>query len=119
MLGNFKLLAKLMHAPYFPITPFFPWLPFPFCAIPIPVKIMTCVWRPFKLKYPPEAAEDENLVAEIANDIQRDLQAKVNDLLAIRTSPFKRWNMDQVHAYLENTKSYSSQMEKHRHPTWT
>jgi len=115
LLGNIKPIAKLMNWPYFPITPFFPWLPFPFCAIPLPIKIMTCVWRPFKLKYPPEAADDENLVAEIVNDIQKDIQAKVNDLLEIRTSPFKKWTMDKVNAYLENTNSYSAYMEKHRH----
>jgi 1-acyl-sn-glycerol-3-phosphate acyltransferase len=118
LLGNIKPLAKLLHAPYFPMTPFFPWLPFPFNAIPLPIQILMCVWRPFKLKYGPDAAEDENLVAEIANDIQSDIQAKVNDLLKIRTSPFRRWNMNKVNAYLQNTNSYSPHMEKHRHPSW-
>jgi 1-acyl-sn-glycerol-3-phosphate acyltransferase len=112
-LGNIKPIAKLLNAPYFPMTPFFPWLPFPFNAIPLPIKIMICVWRPFTLKYPSEAAEDENLVAEIANDIRNDIQAKVNDLLEIRTSPFRSWNMDKVNAYLKNTDSYPPHMEKH------
>lgn len=115
LLGNIKPIAKLLKAPYFPMTPFFPWLPFPLSAIPLPIKIMICIWRPFKLKYPPEAAENEDLVTEIVNDIQNDLQAKVNGLLKIRTSPFKRWNMKKVNAYLENTASYSPQMEKHRY----
>jgi len=115
MLGNIKPIAKLLDAPYFPMTPFFPWLPFPFCTVPLPIKIMMAIWRPFRLKYPPEAAGDENLVAEIANDIRNDIQAKVNDLLEKRTSPFKRWNMDKVNAYLEHTKSYSPHMDKHRH----
>jgi 1-acyl-sn-glycerol-3-phosphate acyltransferase len=106
LMGNIKPLAKLLKAPYFPVTP---------NLIPLPIKIMVCVWRPFKLKYPPEAAEDENLVAEIANAIRNDIQIKVNELLEIRTSPFKRWNMDKVNAYLENTKSYSPHMDKHRH----
>jgi 1-acyl-sn-glycerol-3-phosphate acyltransferase len=104
LLGNIKPLAKLLHAPYFPLT---------LNLIPLPIKIMMCVWRPFKLRYPPESAEDEKLVDEIANDIRNDIQAKVTDLLEIRTSPFKRWNMDKVNAYLENTKSYSPHMEKH------
>lgn len=111
MLADCKPLAKLMHVPYFPVTP----LPFPFNLIPLPVKIMICVWRPFKLKYPPEMADDENLVAEIANDIRNEIQAKVNDLLEMRTSPFKKWNMDKVKAYLEQTRSHSPHMEKHRH----
>ena len=115
LLGNIKPLAKLLHAPYFPVTPFFPWLPLPFSLIPLPVRIMMCVWRPFKLKYPPEAAEDENLVAEIANDIRNDIQVKVNDLLDVRTSPFKRWNMNKVNQYLQNTNSCSPNLEKHLH----
>lgn len=110
LLGNFKPLAKLLDAPYFPITP---------NLIPIPVKIMMCVWKPFKLKYPPSAAEDADLVAEIANDIRHDIQAKVNDLLEMRTSPFKRWDMNRVNAYLKNTKSYSPGMDKHRHESWS
>jgi 1-acyl-sn-glycerol-3-phosphate acyltransferase len=114
LLGNIKPLAKLLNAPYFPVTPFFPLLPFPFNMIPLPIKIMICIWRPFKLKYPTEAAEDENLVTQIANDIQEDIQAKVDDLLKIRTSPFKKWNMDEVNEYLKNTKSYSPHMEKHQ-----
>jgi 1-acyl-sn-glycerol-3-phosphate acyltransferase len=113
LLGNIEPVAKLLDAPYFPMTPFFPWLPVPFSLVPLPVKIMMAVWKPFKLKYPPEAAQDEDLMSEIAADISSDIQSKVNDLLAIRTSPFKRWNMEKVKQYLENTKSSSPNMEKH------
>ena len=114
LLGNIKPLAKLINAPYFPVTPFFPWLPFPFNIMPLPIKILIVVWRPFRLKYTPEVADDETLVGEITNDIHNEIQGKVDDLLEIRTSPFKRWNIDKVNAYLENTKSYSPHMEKHR-----
>lgn len=117
--GNIEPIAKLLNAPYFPMTPFFPWLPFPLSFIPLPSKMMMCVWRPFKLKYPPEAAQDENLVAEIAKDIHNDLQAKVNDLLKIRTSPFNKCDMDKVNTYLESTASYSPNMEKHRNQSWS
>lgn len=119
MFANIKPLAKLLRMPYFPVTPFFPFFPFPLNFVPLPVKIMICVWRPFKLKYPPEVAEDKELVAEIAADIQRDIQNKVNDLLSMRKSPFSQWDMNRVNAYLEDTKSYSPQMEKHRHETWS
>lgn len=114
LLGNIEPVAKLLNAPYFPMTPFFPWLPVPFSLVPLPVKIMMAVWRPFKLKYPKDAADDEDFVCEITCDIQSDIQAKVNDLLEIRTSPFKKWNMDKVYSYLESTKSYSPNVEKHR-----
>ncbi|PWU00117.1 MAG: hypothetical protein C5B53_04500 [Candidatus Melainabacteria bacterium] len=114
LLADFKPFAKLLNAPYFPVTPFFPWLPFPFNMIPLPIRIMMCVWRPFKLRYPPASVKDGDLVAEITNDIQNDIQAKIDGLLAIRTSPFKSWKMDKVNEYLKNTSSYSAQMEKHR-----
>lgn len=106
MFRNIKPLAKFLHFPYFPLTPFFPWLPFPLCFIPLPVKIMICVWPSFRLPYPPEAAEDEQLVAQIASDIRADLQTKVSALLAMRTSPFKAWNMAPVTEYLKSTTSY-------------
>ncbi|CAN5562661.1 hypothetical protein BH10CYA1_BH10CYA1_26310 [soil metagenome] len=114
LFANFKPAAKLLEWPYFPLTPFFPWLPFPFNTVPLPVKIMVAVWPPLKLNYPPEAAEDEKLVAAITSDIQKDIQAKVTDLLAIRTSPFAKWDMEQVNAYLEKTESYTSHMEPQR-----
>lgn len=108
LLADCKPLAKLLKAPYFPISPLFP-------IFPLPIRIMTAIWRPFQLRYPAAVANDEDLVTEIANDIHDDIQAKVTDLLEIRTSPFKRWNMDKVNEYVEQTKSYSAGMEKHRH----
>lgn len=114
MFADCKSVAKVLDWPYYPLTPFFPWLPFPLNAVPLPVRIMVAVWRPFKLKYPPESANDENLVTEITNDIQKDIQAKVTDLLAMRTSPFAKWDMDQVNEYVEKTKSNSPNMDKHR-----
>lgn len=114
MFADCKPVAKALDWPYYPLTPFFPWLPFPLNAVPLPVRIMVAVWPAFKLKYPPESANDENLVAEITNDMQKDIQAKITDLLAMRTTPFSKWDMDQVNSYLEQTKSYSPQMDKHR-----
>lgn len=113
MLANVKPLAKLIDWPYFPLTPFFPWLPIPFCMIPLPTKVVAAVWPSFELKYAPEAAEDENLVNAIVNDIRADIQAKVTDLLEIRKSPFSKWDMNQVNAYLRQTSSYWPRAEKH------
>jgi 1-acyl-sn-glycerol-3-phosphate acyltransferase len=114
LLANIKPLAKLLHAPYFPVTPFFPLLPLPLSAIPLPVRILICVWQPFKLKYAPEAANDEALVREIANDIRNAAQSRVNELLEIRTSPFADWDMNQVNAYLRKTEFCSADVNKHR-----
>jgi 1-acyl-sn-glycerol-3-phosphate acyltransferase len=114
LLANFKPLAKLLHAPYFPITPFFPFTPFPVCVMPLPVKILMCVWPSFKLRYAPEEANNEELVNEIAADIREDTQSKINDLLKIRKSPFAQWDMETVNAYLKKTDFCSSRMDKHR-----
>jgi 1-acyl-sn-glycerol-3-phosphate acyltransferase len=114
ILANIKPLAKMLKWPYYPLTPFFPWLPFPFYAVPMPVKILMCVFPQFELKYPPEAANDEALVAEIASDIRSDIQSKVDDLLALRTSPFSRWNMNAVHAYLKSSRSVFNVSARHR-----
>jgi 1-acyl-sn-glycerol-3-phosphate acyltransferase len=113
ILANIKPIAKLLKWPYFPITPFFPWLPFPFYSIPLPVKLLICVWPQFKLKYPPEAANDEDLVAQIASDIRSDVQSKVNDLLALRKSPFFRWNMKAVNTYLKSSGSVFTVSARH------
>lgn len=99
LIGNWKLGAKLMGAPYWPVTPFFPWLPFPISAIPIPIKMLICVGKPFELDYPPEKAEDHEFIEGIAKRIQRDIQNEINDLLKIRRSPFKKWDIDEVRAY--------------------
>lgn len=113
LLANIKPLAKLINAPYFPITPFFPWLPFPIWFVPLPVKILVCVWPTLKLKYSPQAAEDTDLINEIASDMHRDIQAKVDDLLKIRTSPWADWDMEKVHAYLQNTGTCCPSLDKH------
>lgn len=111
--ANFKPLAKVLGWPYFPLTPFFPWLPFPLCTIPLPVKIVVAAWPSIKLNYPPEAANDETLTTAITNDIRNDLQAKVSDLLEIRKSPFSKWDMSQVNAYVRQAQNYWPRSEKH------
>jgi 1-acyl-sn-glycerol-3-phosphate acyltransferase len=100
MFANIKWVAKLLGWPYYPITPQFPMLPFPFYTIPLPSRILICAWPAFTLKYPPEAADDEALVAEIAEDMRKEVQVKVNGLLALRKSPFLPWDMKAVHDYL-------------------
>lgn len=100
ILGNLKPIAKIMGAPYWPITPFFPWLPFPLNAVPLPVKLLICVGKPIDLGYPPEKAEDHELIESIARKIQDDIQSELNDLLAIRKSPFCKWNVEKVNEAL-------------------
>ncbi|MBX9691471.1 MAG: acyltransferase family protein [Cyanobacteria bacterium] len=99
LLGNLKPVAKIMGAPYWPITPFYPLLPFPFSAMPLPIKMLICIGKPFNLDYPPEKADDHEFIEGIAKRIQRDIQMELNDLLKIRKSPFSKWDVEKVQAY--------------------
>jgi 1-acyl-sn-glycerol-3-phosphate acyltransferase len=100
LLANLKPVADLMGAPYWPVTPFYPLLPFPFNAIPLPVKLLICVGKPFKLDYAPENAQDYNLTTQIAHNIRQDIQHQINDLLAMRKSPFSKWDVEKVESYM-------------------
>ncbi len=99
LLGNLKSVAKIMGAPYWPITPFYPLLPFPFSAMPLPVKMLICVGKPFKLNYSVDKANDHEFIEGIAKRIQHDIQMELNDLLKLRRSPFSKWNLEKVKAY--------------------
>ncbi len=99
LLANVKPLAKLMGAPYWPITPFFPWLPFPFNVIPLPIKFLICVGKPIKLDYPPEKAEDHDFIKGIAEEIQQQIQTELEDLLKMRKCAFAKWDAEEVKAY--------------------
>lgn len=107
LLGNLKPVADLMEAPYWPITPFYPWLPFPFNAIPLPIKMLICVGKPFTLDFPPEKAEDHDFVTEIANELRSQTQEKLNGLLELRKSPFRKWNRENVTKYWADASTYS------------
>lgn len=107
LLANLKPIAKLMDAPYWPITPFYPLLPFPFNAIPLPIKILMCVGKPFKLDFPPEKSEDHDFVTEIVNELRRQSQEKLDGLLKLRGSPFSKWNSEKVNEYWATASVYS------------
>ncbi len=102
LLGNLKPVAKMMGAPYWPITPFYPWLPFPLNAVPLPIKLLICIGKPIDLGYPPEKAEDHELLESIARKIQNDIQNELDGLLALRKSPFRKWNAEKVKGFLEH-----------------
>jgi 1-acyl-sn-glycerol-3-phosphate acyltransferase len=102
LLANVKPFAKLMGAPYWPITPFFPWLPFPFNVIPLPIKFLICVGKPIKLDYPPKKAEDHDLIKKIAGEIQQQIQTELDDLLKLRKCAFTKWDAEEVKAYFRH-----------------
>jgi 1-acyl-sn-glycerol-3-phosphate acyltransferase len=102
LLGNLKPVAKVMGAPYWPITPFFPWLPFPLCAVPLPVKMLICIGKPFDLEIPKDKAEDHALLESEAKKLRQNIQTSLDDLLLLRTSPYKKWDVDKVTEYWQH-----------------
>ena len=88
MIANITPLADLFDLPYFPVTPFFPWLG-PLGAIPLPSKWIIGFGEPVPMShYGAESADDTQLVLEISEDIRQRVQHMLIELLAKRRSAF-------------------------------
>jgi 1-acyl-sn-glycerol-3-phosphate acyltransferase len=101
MLWNAKFLANLFQVPYFGISPQFPLLPFPASAIPFPVKWLIHVGKPILLEHPPEAALNRELVNEITLDLQNFFQNELDELLAMRKSYMRGWDVAEVESWIK------------------
>lgn len=81
ILTNFEKAAKLLNLPAFPITPFFPWLPFPFNLASLPTKWHMSLIKP--LSYEP--AQDRDQLEETSMRQSQfavgEIQAELNRLL--------------------------------------
>jgi 1-acyl-sn-glycerol-3-phosphate acyltransferase len=87
-LGESRVLARLVGAPYFPLTPTFPWLG-PAGAIPLPSKWRIEFCEPIDLShYGPEAADERSLVFELSERVRETIQQAVLDNLVARGSAF-------------------------------
>jgi 1-acyl-sn-glycerol-3-phosphate acyltransferase len=87
-LGEARLLARLLGAPYFPITPTFPALG-GFGAVPLPSKWRIEFCPPMDLSaYGPEAAEDRSSVFELSEQVRQTIQQALLDNLVKRGSAF-------------------------------
>jgi 1-acyl-sn-glycerol-3-phosphate acyltransferase len=83
-----RLLARLIGAPYFPITPLFPALG-PLGAIPLPSRWRIEFCPPIDLSgYGPEAAENRSLVFELSERVRETIQEKLYENLVKRGSAF-------------------------------
>jgi 1-acyl-sn-glycerol-3-phosphate acyltransferase len=72
---NFKKLAKLVGAPYLPVTPFFPFLG-PIGMLPLPTQVSLRFGEPLKFDVDPEApdAEIEALVEKVRVALDAEIQ---------------------------------------------
>ena len=87
-LGESQLMARATGAPYFPLTPTFPWLG-PLGAVPLPSKWRIEFGRPIPTDgYGPEAADDRALVFELSERVRDEIQRMVYENLVKRGSAF-------------------------------
>jgi 1-acyl-sn-glycerol-3-phosphate acyltransferase len=88
MVGDVAPLARLFGLPYFPVTPFWPWLG-PLGLIPLPSKWRIQFHAPIHVEdYPPEAADDNNLVMALADEVRDTIQQGIYDQLKLRRGVF-------------------------------
>jgi 1-acyl-sn-glycerol-3-phosphate acyltransferase len=87
-LGDSRALARLVGAPFAPITPTFPWLG-PLGLIPLPSKWRIEFCEPIDLsEYGPEAGEDRRVVFELSERVRETIQEKLYSNLVKRGSAF-------------------------------
>jgi 1-acyl-sn-glycerol-3-phosphate acyltransferase len=87
-IGEIPGLARLVGAPYMPLTPTFPLLG-PLGAIPLPSRWRIEFGEPLDLTgYGPQAADDRRTVLELADEIRARIQSMVYDNLTRREGAF-------------------------------
>lgn len=88
IIGNLPTLARLFGAPYFPVTPTFPWLG-PLGLIPLPSKWIIEFGAPIRTDtFGEGAAEDPMLVFDLTDQVRETIQQTLYALLMRRRSVF-------------------------------
>jgi 1-acyl-sn-glycerol-3-phosphate acyltransferase len=73
-LGDLPPVARMLGAPFFPLTPTFPWLG-PLGVVPLPSKWRIEFLEPIETaSYGPEAAADRALVLELSERVRGEIQ---------------------------------------------
>jgi 1-acyl-sn-glycerol-3-phosphate acyltransferase len=87
-LGEAPLLARLTGAPFFPLTPLFPWLG-PAGVVPLPSKWRIEFCEPIETaSYGPKGAADRSLVLELSERVRSTVQEALYANLVKRGNPF-------------------------------
>jgi 1-acyl-sn-glycerol-3-phosphate acyltransferase len=86
-LGNIRPLARLLGAPYFPITPTFPWLG-PLGLIPLPSKWLIEFGQPIPTAGYADSADDPLVVFNLADQVRETIQQTLYKLLERRPDAF-------------------------------
>jgi 1-acyl-sn-glycerol-3-phosphate acyltransferase len=75
MLGNIPPLAAVLGVPFFPIVA---------SAVPLPARLYVRFGAPIHLDAPPDAAADQETVDRLNREVQRALQALIDDTVRRR-----------------------------------
>ena len=88
MLGDLTPVAKLVGFPYFPVTPTWPWLGV-LGMVPLPTKWRIHFHEPIPTdRLDPEAADDQNLVMTISDQVRDTIQQGLYENLRLRRGIF-------------------------------
>ena len=88
IIGNMPLVARLLGAPYFPVTPTFPWLG-PLGMVPLPSKWVIEFGEPIATDdLPADEADDPMVVFNLGDQVRETIQQNLFQLLAERRSVF-------------------------------
>lgn len=88
MIADLTVVAKLFGLPYFPITPFWPLLG-PLGLIPLPSRWRIQFHPPVHVEVnPPGAAEDQNLVMALSDQVRDTIQQGIYENLKLRRGAF-------------------------------
>lgn len=88
MIFRFESISKALGLPYVPVTPTFPVLG-PLGLLPAPTKWQIHFGEPIEFGgYGPEAAEDETLVAKLAERVRATIQGMLDKAVGARKSVF-------------------------------
>ncbi len=88
IIGNLKTVARLIGAPYVPVTPTFPWLGL-LGLIPLPSKWIIEFGAPVETEFlGPGAADDPMLVFDLTDQVRETIQQTLYSLLMKRRSVF-------------------------------
>ena len=87
-IGDSATLARASGAPFFPITPTFPWLG-PLGLVPLPSRWRIEYCPPIDLsEYGPDAADDPRVLLDLSERVRETIQASLYDNLVERGSAF-------------------------------
>jgi 1-acyl-sn-glycerol-3-phosphate acyltransferase len=87
LIGNIRPLARLLGAPYFPVTPLFPWLG-PLGMVPLPSKWIIEFGEPIETEDLIDSADDPMAVFNLSDQVRETIQQTLYRLLELRPDPW-------------------------------